>query len=420
MKLHGFIFFLISLFLISCSSTKISQLSSDENISSDSSDSSDSIEMLINSMTIEEKVAQLFVIRPEQLDPSISQEEMHKTDSPHTTEISSAFRENYKKYPVGGFTIFNCNIKSPAQLKIFNKNIHQLAEQTDFKIEPLISIDEEGGKISRLATQKKFQLPVFKPMGTLTNDKMPVERRKAIYRNAGKTIGKYLKEYEIDVDFAPVFDVNTNPANPVIGARAFSSIPEITGKLAIQFLYGLNENGIEGCIKHFPGHGDTSTDTHHGFSKIDKTKEQILNCELLPFVYGIKNGAKLIMTAHISIPNVTGDSIPASLSYKIQTEILRNELGFAGIIITDALEMGAIEKLYDSGTAAVMALQAGADILLIPYDFYMAYNAVVDAVKSNKISENRINKSLKRILYFKQNQGLLEMPSQNLNIKKTD
>ena len=136
-----------------------------------------------------------------------------------------------------------------------------------------------------------------------------------------------------------------------------------------------------------------------------------------PFKYGIKNNASLIMTAHISIPNVTGDFMPASLSYKIQTELLRNELDFSGLIITDALELGAIEKLYDSGTAAVMALLAGADILLIPYDFYMAYNTVVDAVKTNIIPESRINQSLFRILYFKQKQKFLEMNAPLSNIK---
>lgn len=417
MKLHNFIFFLIPLFLNSCSSVKNSQIISGQNELPAITESDVSIENIVNSMTIEEKVAQLFIIRPEQLDPSISQEEMHKNDSPHTTEISTAFCENYKKYPVCGFTIFNCNIKSPKQLKTFNQNIHQLSETTSLKIRPLICIDEEGGKISRLASLKNFSLPEFAPMGTLTNNKMTFSQREEIYKNAGKTIGRYLKEYEIDVDFAPVFDVNTNPANPVIGTRAFSSNPKITGRLAIQFLYGLRENGIEGCLKHFPGHGDTSTDTHLNFSKIDKTKEQLFKCELLPFKYGIKNNASLIMTAHISIPNVTGDFMPASLSYKIQTELLRNELHFSGLIITDALEMGAIEKLYDSGTAAVMALLAGADILLIPYDFYMAYNTVVDAVKTNIIPESRINQSLFRILYFKQKQKFLEMNAPLSNIK---
>ena len=417
MKLHNFIFFLIPLFLNSCSSVRNSQIISGQNELPAITESDVSIENIINSMTIEEKVAQLFIIRPEQLDPSISQEEMHKNDSPHTTEISTAFCENYKKYPVCGFTIFNCNIKSPKQLKTFNQNIHQLSETTSLKIRPLICIDEEGGKISRLASLKNFSLPEFAPMGTLTNNKMTFSQREEIYKNAGKTIGRYLKEYEIDVDFAPVFDVNTNPANPVIGTRAFSSNPKITGRLAIQFLYGLRENGIEGCLKHFPGHGDTSTDTHLNFSKIDKTKEQLFKCELLPFKYGIKNNASLIMTAHISIPNVTGDFMPASLSYKIQTELLRNELKFFGLIITDALEMGAIEKLYDSGTAAVMALLAGADILLIPYDFYMAYNTVVDAVKTNIIPESRINQSLFRILYFKQKQKFLEMNAPLSNIK---
>lgn len=230
MKLHNFIFFLIPLFLNSCSSVKNSQIISGQNELPAITESDVSIENIVNSMTIEEKVAQLFIIRPEQLDPSISQEEMHKNDSPHTTEISTAFCENYKKYPVCGFTIFNCNIKSPKQLKTFNQNIHQLSETTSSKIRPLICIDEEGGKISRLASLKNFSLPEFAPMGTLTNNKMTFSQREEIYKNAGKTIGRYLKEYEIDVDFAPVFDVNTNPANPVIGTRAFSSNPKITGR----------------------------------------------------------------------------------------------------------------------------------------------------------------------------------------------
>lgn len=154
-----FYIFLIPLFLNSCSSVKNSQIISGQNELPAITESDDSIENIVNSMTIEEKVAQLFIIRPEQLDPSISQEEMHKNDSPHTTEISTAFCENYKKYPVCGFTIFNCNIKSPKQLKTFNQNIHQLSETTSSKIRPLICIDEEGGKISRLASLKNFSLP---------------------------------------------------------------------------------------------------------------------------------------------------------------------------------------------------------------------------------------------------------------------
>lgn len=359
------------------------------------------ITALVERMTLEEKVAQLFVLRPEQIDPEISLEELRISRTRFTTEITEQIEKNYKKYPIGGIAIFGQNIKSPQQLKQFNSSIHQLGKLTKHKIQPLIFVDEEGGKVTRLACHQDFSLPQFSDMQLLTNSKDRIGNRRKIIYETGRTIGKYLQEYGFDVDFAPVCDVNTNPKNPVIGTRAFSYDPKIAGLLSAQFLQGLNDYKVEGCLKHFPGHGDTETDTHYGYAKSDKSWIELLDCEMIPFKIGIENGAKFIMTAHISLPEVTGNSIPATLSYEILTEKLRGELNYNGVIITDAMEMGAIQNQYTSGEAAILALEAGADIILMPYDFEEAFFAVLNAIKTGRLSEHRINESVKRILKVK-------------------
>ena len=167
------------------------------------------------------------------------------------------------------------------------------------------------------------------------------------------------------------------------------------------FINGLHDNGIGGCTKHFPGHGDTSTDTHTGYAKTEKTLEEIRNCELIPFKYSIDNDVDMIMVAHISTPNITGNDEPASLSYDMITKLLREELGYDGVVITDALEMKAVSKVYSSGEASVKAFEAGADILLMPVNYKEAFDAVYEAVTSGEISEERLDESVKRILKLK-------------------
>jgi beta-N-acetylhexosaminidase len=195
--------------------------------------------------------------------------------------------------------------------------------------------------------------------------------------------------------------VNTNPENIVIGARAFSDDPAVAAPMVTNYLQGLKDAGVTGCIKHFPGHGDTKADTHFGYAQSLKTWDEMLNCEMVTFKAGIQWGCQLIMTAHISAPKVTGSDIPSTMSSVILQDKLRKELGYQNIIITDAMEMGAITQQYNCAEAAVGCIQAGVDIVLGPQNFPEAFDAVVAAVNNGTISEERINQSVRRIMKLK-------------------
>ena len=201
------------------------------------------------------------------------------------------------------------------------------------------------------------------------------------------------------MNFAPVADINTNPENIVIGNRAFGAKPDLVSKMVSAYLDGLHSQGIAGTIKHFPGHGDTKNDPHSESVEIYKTWDELLKAELIPFKNNFGK-TDSVMTAHITLKNVNGD-LPATLSKEIITGKLRNELGYDGIIITDALMMGAIKDNYSSGEAAVLAIEAGNDILLMPYDYVEAFEALVEAVESGRISEERLDESVSKILKLK-------------------
>ena len=171
--------------------------------------------------------------------------------------------------------------------------------------------------------------------------------------------------------------------------------------MALAELKGMKDTGVIGVLKHYPGHGATTADTHTGYASTDATLEEMKGNELVSFIEGIRSGAEVIMVAHISCPGITGDTVPASLSKQMITDILRTDLGYQGIVITDALNMGAIAQEYTSGEAAVLAINAGADMLLMPVDFHEAYEEVLFAMQSGEISETRIEESLKRILSLK-------------------
>jgi beta-N-acetylhexosaminidase len=213
---------------------------------------------------------------------------------------------------------------------------------------------------------------------------------------------KYVKKYGFDIDYAPVADVNTNPDNIVIGPRAFSDDPETAAKFVVSYLNGLESAGVIGTLKHFPGHGDVSTDTHYGYASTDKTWDEMLKCEMIPFKAGIKAGAQMIMTAHIAAPKVSGDDLPATLSPVILQDKLRGELGFDGVIVTDAMDMGAITKQFSNAEAAIKSIQAGVDVVLCSREFTQVFDAVVKAVEKGEIKESRIDESVKRILKLKQ------------------
>ena len=220
-------------------------------------------------------------------------------------------------------------------------------------------------------------------------------------RETGMTIGSYLSDLGFNADFAPDADVLTNPENQVIGNRSFGSDPQMVADMAAALGEGLESQGVLPCYKHFPGHGASADDTHEGYAYSNKNLEQMWDCELLPFRQAIAGGARMIMISHMSLPNVIGYSLPSSLSPYLLKNILRERMGFDGIIITDAMNMGAIVNTYPYADAAVMAVQAGADMILMPEDLWTAYTAVVHAVQNGQISEEQIDEAVGRILYVK-------------------
>ena len=287
----------------------------------------DEVETLLQKMTLREKIGQMFYIRIESLDPSIEWTTYDDLAALKNQEITMKMRNTNEEYPVGGIILYAWNIENEAQLGTIIPQIRSL------KGHPLLCIDEEGGRVSRIAN---------------------------------------------------------NPA--------FSDKPEVAAPMVTNYLQGLKDAGITGCIKHFPGHGDTTADTHTGYVQSLKTWEEMKNCEMITFCAGIQWGCQLIMTAHIAVPNVTGSTIPSTMSSIVLQDKLRGELGYKNIIITDGMEMGAITQHYTSGEAAVGSIKAGVDIVLGPRDFTEAFDAVMDAVKNGSISEERINQSVRRIL----------------------
>ena len=223
----------------------------------------------------------------------------------------------------------------------------------------------------------------------------------------GNTIGSEISQLGFNLDFAPVADVNSNPNNTVIGSRAFGTDPEKVAEMVAACVKGFRDSGMVCTLKHFPGHGDTEEDSHYGEAKSWKTLDELRTCELRPFQAGIEAGASMIMVGHITLPNVT-EEIPATLSHDIVTGILREEMKYNGIIITDSMAMSAIANLYSSDEAAVKAIQVGCDMILMPYQLESAINGIETAVNSGDITEKRIEESVLRILKVKLEAGIIE------------
>ena len=345
------------------------------------------IEKELKQMTLQEKVGAMFFVRPEALDTDIYYDSPAILKSYSLQEVNDRMRETARVYPPGGIILFSHNIKDEPQLAQFMADLRALPSH------PMMCVDEEGGTVARIANNPNFRVPKFAPMGSLAAS----GRSKDVY-DAAFTIGEYLKKYGFDIDLAPVADVNTNPRNVVIGARAFSNEPKIASEMVKSYLKGLQKTGVIGCLKHFPGHGDTQADSHFGYAMSRKSWDEIRNCEMLPFKAGIDAGAPMVMTAHISLPNVTGSNVPSTLSPMILQDKLRDEMGFQGVIITDAMEMGAILRQYPVEDAAVMAIKAGVDVLLCVREYPKVFDAVVGAVRRGEIPESRIDESVRRIL----------------------
>ena len=363
-----------------------------------------SIESILRSMTTEEKITQMLMIAPRYY------------DGVGVTQLNEPFQNLFSRYTFGGVILFAQNAVHAEQTLRLTDSL-QKANAKPGKPQMFISIDQEGGSVSRLATGT--QLTGNMALGAIG--------KPSAARRTGTIIGEELSALGINVDFAPVMDVNNNPANPVIGTRSFSDDPATVSALGTAFIEGLHSEQIMTALKHFPGHGDTGTDSHTGLPQINKTYAELQKNELIPFAAGIAAGAEMIMTAHIQFPKIenatyiskaTGEEIylPATLSKTILTDILRRDMGYDGIIVTDPMNMDAIAKHFDPVDSAVLAINAGVDILLMPVAPYSdagiqglkyGISALVALADSGKISMDNINASVRRILTLKDKHGLL-------------
>ena len=263
-----------------------------------------------------------------------------------------------------------------------------------------LGVDEEGGLVARLANNAAFGLPKYESAAAVGASGNPADAE-----NMGRTIGGYLADYGFTVDFAPVADVYTNPANTVIGSRAFATDANTAAAMAGACARGLASQGVLPVYKHFPGHGDTAEDSHNGLAVTYKTHDELAACEWIPYSTNDLTGCA-VMVGHIAAPNVTGDLTPASLSGTMITGYLRGELGFTGLVITDSMAMHGVTDAYSSGNAAIAAIEAGVDIILMPEVLSEAFDAVVAAVENGTVSEARLNESVYRVLQYKQLYGI--------------
>jgi beta-N-acetylhexosaminidase len=335
-------------------------------------------EVLLAQMTLDEKIYQLFIVTPEQLTG------YYGTVTQAGERTETALQEK----PVGGIIYFASNLETPDQVTEMIEN-----SQSYSKIGLFIAVDEEGGTVARLGNNPAMGTTSFPDMAS-------IETTGEAYQ-VGYTIGTELSQLGFNLDFAPVADVNSNPDNPVIGNRSFGSDPNTVGEMVSACVSGFQGSGILSTLKHFPGHGDTETDSHLGAAVTNKKLAELEECELIPFEKGIDAGAEVVMVGHISCPEITGDNTPASLSRQIVTGILRDHLGFDGLVVTDSLQMGAITSVYSSGRAAVAAIEAGCDLLLMPEDLDGAAEGIQSAVESGELTEERIDESVLRILTVK-------------------
>jgi beta-N-acetylhexosaminidase len=343
------------------------------------------INAMMAGMTTEEMVGQVFMLSCRK-----------DAGGDPVLKASQGFTAMIQSYAMGGVILFSENIGTVAQTVSLISDI-----QAASTIPLFIAVDEEGGRISRVASNDAMGATRFPPMAHVgaTGDT-------GLAYTVGQVIGEELSSLGFNMDMAPIADVNTNPQNQVIGDRAFSSDPQTAARMVAAFTEGLQSTGVAAVLKHFPGHGDTSADTHKGTVSVSHDMERLRSVELVPFAAGIGAGAIGVMSAHIQAPNVTGSDKPATLSPELLTGLLRMEMGYEGLIITDALEMKAVSGEYTSAEACVMAFLAGADILLMPTSAKEGYQGVLTAVRDGTVSKDRLQASVRRILSAKYDIGL--------------
>ncbi len=340
----------------------------------------------IGAMTLEQKVAQLFIVTPEALVEGVSQ----------VTQAGDMTREGVTAHPVGGIVYFAQNLLDPEQTTTMLANVKQFYADAG-NVAPFIAVDEEGGTVVRVADNEAFGAQDVGDASALgsAGDTEAAKR-------AAEQIADYLMPLGFNLDFAPVADVVDPLRSDTMGLRSFSSDAAVAADMVRAEVEGFRDKKMLCCAKHFPGIGAAAGDSHEGAITIEATNEELETVDLVPFRAAIESGVPMIMVGHVSLPNIVGDSTPAPLSSAVVQGMLRDSLGYTGIIVTDSLSMGAITDYYAPAEAAVAALKAGCDIPLMPERLDEAYQGVLSAVQAGELTEERIDESLIRILAAKQ------------------
>ncbi len=313
-----------------------------------------------------------------------------------TAEITPELIHLIEEYKVANIILFSYNLRTIEQVRSHCLELHQRIEDST-GYPGLIGIDQEGGVVTRLPITQACNVPGAMLIGASANSDNA-------YR-AGVITGEELKALGINMDLAPVMDINSNPDNPVIGVRSYSGDVNTVEEFAVKMMQGLEAAGVMATAKHFPGHGDTAVDSHLGLPVIDKSLEELMQHELVPFIRGIREGATCIMTSHILFPRLETERIPATMSKEILTGLLRSKLGFEGLIITDCLEMAAIQTFYGTAEGAVAAVKAGAQMLCISHTPHLVMEAIEKieaAVDHGEISMDIIDAAVANILRLKE------------------
>lgn len=360
-------------------------------------------EKIVEKMSLEEKIGQMIMVDMIQYGDD--------TSNHNVTVLNGDLAQAIKDYDFGGIILFAQNMAGVGQTTKLIADMQAASERP-----LLIGTDQEGGSVIRMAQATGFG----------GNMALAATQDKKSAYEAASVIGKEMSSMGVNVDFAPCLDINTNPDNPVIGTRSFSDNPEVASEFGVEFIRGLHDGGTAAAAKHFPGHGDTATDSHTGLPLVNKPFDVIAQKELTTFITGIKAGTEMIMTAHIQFPKIEKDTyvskadgntinIPATLSDDIITGILRNKMGYDGVVITDSMKMDAIAKHFHSKDAAKLAINAGVDMILMPVSMYTEdgikemgdyINDIAEMVRDGTIPESEIDDSAARIIKLKIDRGI--------------
>lgn len=384
---------------------------------------SDPVGKLVSEMSLRDKVTQMLMVDFCYWDQAPTAE----TERTGFTVMNDQVRGIVEEYNFGAVIYFFQNLAGTEQAFHLTMAMQEAAAK-DGGLPMLIAADQEGGSVYRLATGTA--LPGNMALGAAADTEYA--------RLSGRIIGSELSALGINTNLAPVVDVNNNPSNPVIGLRAYSDNPTVVGQMASAMVEGMAQFQVVGCAKHFPGHGDTAVDSHYGLPCVDKSLDELMSCELVPYRIAIDQGVEMIMTAHILYPQLEGEKVvslktgkaealPATMSPKIVTGLLKQELGFEGIVVTDAMNMAGIADYWDPVQAVVLAIQAGVDMVCMPCSLHSPEDiaqldaileGVMEAVEKGAIPMERIDDAVTRILTVKKNRGILDWSAEEYALEK--